>query len=385
MALTIAILTNTGRFAWVNHRMWIRRLQDSGHRVVLLTDPGSFGDRLTSLGIAVFPVEIPRTIAPIADLRALLATRSILRRVRPDVVHTYTSKAGVLGRIAGRLAGVPVVVHTLQGLPFYAGQPRGRYALYAFFEWVAARFGDALFSEGREDAATARSLRLAPRARLHHIGSGIPAAEFDRRFAAAHREATRRALGLSVETRAIAVPARLEPVKGHAFFLDAIGALQRETKRPFVVLFAGEGPLRAELDARAQALGLAAHVRFLGFVEDMVGLLKAADIVALPSEKEGIPRVVMEAMLAGLPVVATDVLGTREVVVNGVTGYLAPFGDPAAMAKSLAYLVERPEACRRMGVAGRERALSRFDDRKVAARVEDLYTALLRERRAVTI
>lgn len=380
MGRTIALVTNTGRFAWVNLRPGIDRLLEDGHRVVVLTDAGPIRERLTSLGVEVVEVPISRRIDPPADAAALVRLFRAFRRLRPDVVHTYTSKAGVLGRIAGRLAGVPAVVHTLQGLPFYEGQPRARYALYAALEWISGRFGHALFAENRGDAATARSMGLASRDRLHHIGSGIAAADLDRRLEAADREGARRAHGASGETGVILLPARLEAVKGHAFFLDVLDELRRTTTVPFVCWFAGDGPLRGPLEQRVKALCLDGCVRFLGFVDEMPTLLRAADILALPSEKEGIPRVVLEGMVARLPVVATDVLGTREVVANGITGLLAAFGDARSMAKHLAYLLERPAARRRMGRAGRERALRRFDDRKVAARMRSLYAGLLRGR-----
>jgi len=374
---TIALVTNTDRFAFVNHGSRIRALQERGHRVVVLTDVGEYRDQLFSMGIEVHHVPIARHIAPIDDLHSLWCCFRALRSIQPDIVHTHTSKAGVLGRIAGRLAGVPVVVHTLQGLPFYEGQPRARSILYASLEWIAGQFGHAVFSESREDLAQARSLRLGRRDRLFHIGSGIRFQDIERQMQTEARSTLKDQLQIHNDAVVLLFPARLEPVKGHSFFLDVMQDLGTRSKSPFVCLCAGDGPLRSELETRAHDLGLASSIRFLGFRDDLPALLRVADILVLPSEKEGIARVLLEAMAARIPIVATDVTGTREVVVSGVTGLLSPFGATHSMARNLAYLIERPEARARFGRAGRERVRRVFDERKVPERIDGLYRILL--------
>lgn len=374
--MRIVLFPNTGFFAWVLLQDRIRLLRELGHEVVVMTRLEEFRERLETLGVDLVDLPIARTIDPLKDLRALILTTLHLRRLRPDVLNAYTSKTGFLGRVAGRLAGVPLVVHTLQGLPFYEGQPRLRYGFYVLLEWIAGRFGHALFSENREDLELARRYRLAPVSRLHHIGSGVMISRLDEAMRSRDRRRAREELGVPDGTRVIFFPARLEPVKGHAFFFRVLARLRVISPAPFVCLCAGQGHLRAELEDRVRALGLDDLVRFLGFHDDVPALLAAADVMVLPSEKEGIPRAVMEAMAARLPVVAADVRGTREVVVPGETGYLSPWGDADAMAGHLARLLESPEQRARLGEAGRRRAEAIFDDRGVVRRMDALYRKL---------
>ena len=165
-------------------------------------------------------------------------------------------------------------------------------------------------------------------------------------------------------------------MKGHAFFFDVLARLRQITQESFVCLCAGQGHLREQLERRVNRLGLTDWVRFLGFHDDVPKLLAASDIMVLPSEKEGIPRSIMEAMAARLPVVAADVRGTREVVISGETGYLSRWGDADTMAGHLARLLEDPSQRTRLGEAGRRRAEEVFDDRRVVQRMDTLYREL---------
>jgi glycosyltransferase involved in cell wall biosynthesis len=187
-------------------------------------------------------------------------------------------------------------------------------------------------------------------------------------------------LGAAPGTAVILVAARLEPVKGHRFLLDVLDELRRRTSASFLCACAGEGEEQPGLEVRTRELALEDRVRFLGFVEDLPTLLAASDVVALSSEKEGIPRIAMEAMAAKRPVVATNVMGTRETVAHGVTGLLSPPGDVVAMARNLAFLVERPWARHLMGAAGPARVRRFFDDRRVVDRMLRAYEALMPSR-----
>jgi glycosyltransferase involved in cell wall biosynthesis len=374
--MRIVLFPNTDFFAWVLLQDRIRLLRDMGHDVVVMTKLGRFRPQLETLGVELVDVPIARTINPVTDARALIQVSRHLLRLRPDVLNAYTSKTGFLGRVAGRVAGVPLVVHTLQGLPFYEGQPRALYGLYVFLEWIAGRFGHALFSENREDLDLARRYRLAPEQRMHHIGSGVMISRLDDALRSCDRQRARDKLGIPAGTPVIFFPARLEPVKGHAFFFRVLARLREISPAPFVCLCAGQGYLRAELEEQVRTLDLVDRVTFLGFHDDVPELLAASDVMVLPSEKEGIPRSIMEAMAARLPVVAADVRGTREVVVSGETGYLSRWGDADTMAGHLARLLEDPNQRIRLGEAGRRRAEAIFDDRGVVRRMDALYREL---------
>lgn len=379
MPRSIAFVTNTDFFAWVLMRARFAMLQRRGHRVFVFTNLGRYRERLETLGVELRHVPIPRNISPWNDAKSLALLVRLLKQERPDVVNTYTSKAGFLGRLAGRIAGIRVVVHTMQGVPFHEGLPGWKQMLYRALEGWGASWGDAILSENREDLSTAERLGWRGRrlARPLHLGSGVLVDKIVTAVENTDRDAIRARHGVEGGLPVVLVAARLELVKGHDHFFRALRLLADRRSAPFEVWIAGEGPREEELRSLVRALDLESRVKFLGFVDDVSALLAVADVVCLPSQKEGLPRIVMEAMAAARPVVATNVLGTREVVVNGVTGLLSPPNDAMALARHLEFLLDRPEARRTMGIAGRERVRARFDDRRVVDRMEAIYERLL--------
>ena len=322
---------------------------------------------LRAAGIPVVTLPLPRSLDP-ARLGAVLARlTAYLVRERVDLVHTHCSVPGVVGRIAARLAGVPVVVHTVHG--FYFHEPRSPVARRAALavEQLCGRITDVLLTQNREELALAHRHGIGPRGRCHWIGNGIDV----RRFVPAPRPAHDRVT--------ITCVARLEPVKNHGMLFAAAAALRR-SGAAFQLKLVGEGPLRGSYEARCAELGLAGTVEFLGRREDVDQVLAGSDIATLVSLREGIPRAVLEAMAAGLPVVATDVPGTREAVRHGETGLLVPSGDAEALARSLGFLIDHPNARRWLGRHGRKRAVAEFDERTVIDALEHAYRDALRDR-----
>lgn len=359
----------------------VRHLDRRRFDVALVTGPG--GELLEEAGaipdcrLHVVP-DLVREIAPVHDLRALVALARLLARERREaggrlIVHTHSSKAGILGRAAACLAGVPVVVHSIHGYGFHAGQPAVVRRLYVALEQAAARWTDAFVAVAEESRRTGVALGLFPAERCEMIRSGIEIEAFRPR--AGVREATRAALGVPPAAVLVGMIACLKPQKAPEDFVAAAARIRAAVPEACFVL-AGDGERRGAVEAAVRAAGLEGRFRLLGWRRDVPELLAAIDVLVLTSRWEGLPRVIPQAMAAGRPVVATRVNGSPEAVRDGVTGYLVPPGDVAGLAARVVELLRDPARRAAMGRAGAA-AVGEFDAAEMVRRQEALYERLL--------
>ncbi len=352
-----------------------------GHDVLLLTGPttGPEGELLGEAARRNVPVEevpgLVRPIAPLKDWRACRLLRERFRALRPDVVHTHSSKAGVLGRIAARKAGVPVVVHTIHGLPFHRYQDPLRNWLYARAESYAARRCDRIICVADAMTRQAVAAGVAPPDHFVTVHSGMEVESFV--AARSQREDMRARLGYSADDFVIVKLARLFELKGHEFVLDAAAALSRSHPRARFLLV-GDGMLREALEERARKLGIADRVKFAGLVPaaEVPGYLAAADLAVHASLREGLPRVVPQALLTGTPVVAFDLDGAPEVIRHGETGLLVPPRDTTALTRALARMMDDPEFAAGTAAAGRDLAASLFSVERMVNAIDAVYSEL---------
>jgi glycosyltransferase involved in cell wall biosynthesis len=317
--------------------------------------------RVTSLG---------REISPIDDLRALGSVISIARRFQPDIVHTHLAKAGTIGRIAARVVGARVVIHTYHGTVFrgYFGPRKSR----AFIEieralsHVTTRIVAITAGQRRDLIA----LGIGDERKVVEIPLGLPLAEF---LDPLDRSSARAALQIDRDVPLIAIVARLVPVKDVSMFLKAMASVPS----PAVALVVGDGFLRAELEAESVALGLSERCRFLGWRADVKSIYAAADVIALTSQNEGSPVSIIEAMAAGKAVVATAVGGVPDVVTDGSTGTLVPAGDAQAFSAAVRGLLADPLRRERLGAAARRAVYPAYDARRLIADMSSLYSSLV--------
>jgi glycosyltransferase involved in cell wall biosynthesis len=357
----------------------LRAVRDAGGTALGISAPGPWVDELEREGIRHVPLR-SSTRAPDlgADLRAARELWTILRRERVDVLHTHNPKPGVYGRIIGRGARVPIVVNTVHGLYATEEDPVTKRSLVYGLEAVASRFSDAELFQNPEDLALMQRLHLTRHAAL--LGNGVDLARFDAtRFTTEQRRSVRAELGATDDTIVVGTVGRLVAEKGYPELFDAMSRLP-DAGYVLVVVGAGDPDKPDALDPSLVARARDEGVRFLGHRDDVDALYAAMDVFVLASHREGFPRAAMEATAMGVPVVATNVRGCRQVVEHDHTGLLVPVRDPAALARAIAALGDDPGRRARMGAASVVRARDQFDERKVVETVLTTYKTVARRK-----
>jgi glycosyltransferase involved in cell wall biosynthesis/ribosomal protein S18 acetylase RimI-like enzyme len=320
-------------------------------------------------------------MALLEDARALFELAATFRRLRPAIVHTHNPKPGLYGRAAARMAGVPIVVNTLHGLYATPEDRVSKRAIVYGLERLATTCSDAELIQNPEDVAVLQRLRV-PNRKLTFLGNGIDLERFDPSSVTARDAASaRHELGAVEPTDVVVgVVGRLVREKGLTEVIEAARRLRRH--RPelrFAVIGPDEPDKSGSLTPDERSRGADSGVRFLGSRGDVVRLYAAMDVYVLASHREGFPRSAMEAAAMGVPVVATDIRGGRQVVDPDVTGVLIPPRDPAALIDAIADLATDPERRRRMGAAGREKAIREFDQQRCIDLTLSTYRRLLTE------
>jgi len=336
---------------------------------------GPMVSRYAEAVTGVVTVSGKRFISP----RAIVTMARVMRRLQADIVHTclYTSDVG--GILAARIAGVPRVVAHVVGHNFYVTDERGmrrlrKRMLSSCYRWVY-RMADQVIAVSeavKADLVHRRGVRVAPR-KIMVLRHGL----LDHHAPTASAEAITRVkalCGVDEDSRLIAVIANLIPMKGHPYLLRALVRVAEAVPKATCVLV-GDGPSRFELEGLVRQLGLNGRVVFAGILSEEFkhAVLQASQLVVLPSLSEGLPVVLLEAMAAGKPVVASDVGGVREIVDNGVTGFVVPPKDPEALGKAISSLLLDPVLADRLGHAGRSRAETQCSFDEMMARFQDLY------------
>lgn len=339
---------------------------------------------LEQLGVPVYPLAMRRAIHPADDSRALARLISLLRLGQYDIIHAHSSKAGFLSRLAAKVAGGPATVYAPHGLYFLGLRSPLKRRFYLALEQLAGRMTDRLIAVSQGEREVLLREQIAPPERIVCIENGVMPLSapvgYDRR-------AQRTALGQAGDGPLIGTVARLAEQKNPALFLEAAARLlQRRPDARFV--WCGGGELAEQTKARAEALGIAHAFRLLGHREDVVPILAAFDLFWLTSSYEGLPCVLLEAMALSIPVVATDVVGTRDAL-QGHAGLLVPPDNAVAFADSTLTLLEQPARLEALARAGYQRYRERGQARRMVAETEQLYHDLVqmhkgRQRNAVT-
>jgi glycosyltransferase involved in cell wall biosynthesis len=357
-------------------------LRERGHEVTLISGPtcgpeGSLVERARGGGYRFIELpELIRSVNPWIDARAVRELRSLLRRLKPDIVHTHSSKAGIVGRFAAYRARVPGIIHTIHGMSFNRTQSWPARRAYAYLERAAARRCDAIVTVADAMIDQSVAAGVAPRSKFMTIYSGMEIDLFTpTRY---DRAAVRRSWGVTDEQVVVGTVARLFRKKGYEQLLPIMAlAARREPLLRFV--WVGDGAHRSEYEAELSRLGLRDRVTLTGLVppDEIPGLIAGFDILAHTSQWEGLPRAVVQALLMRVPAVAFAIDGTPEVVLDNRTGRLVPLDDLTGFASAICELADDASIRRGMSLAGRELCIDRFDWRQMVERLEVLYGRVL--------
>lgn len=312
-----------------------------------------------------------REVRPISDMQALAELRGVIRRFKPDLVHTHSSKAGILGRLAAHRERVPVVIHSIHGFGFGPQQPAPVRLAFLAVERLASRWTTAFIAVSQRNLEAGVRLRLFPASRARVIRSGVDLASF-----AAHRggEALRRELGVPSAAPLVVQIVCFKPQKAPERFVEIAARLASRFPAAHFLLV-GDGALRRQLERLRREAGLEGRLHLPGWRRDVPAILDAATVVTLTSRFEGLPRVLVEALAAGVPVVAMAVDGVSEVVRDGENGFLVAPHDVEGVATRVAAILA-DDALRSRLSAGTASGLEEFGREVMVRQQEELYREL---------
>ncbi|MCC6908903.1 MAG: glycosyltransferase family 4 protein [Phycisphaerales bacterium] len=364
----------------------------AGHEVHLAFGPiygpeGSLLERVQAFrtadarGITTHTVpHLVRELSPWRDRMAYSECRRLIAKIDPDIVHTHSSKAGILGRLAGwkegGAAGRRGIIHTIHGLPFHPYESRWRNWVYIQAERIAARRCHAIVTVCDAMKTQALAAKIGRDDLYTTAYSGMETEQF--LDPGVTREQVREQLGLSPEDFVIGTVARLAELKGHDDLLDAIGEIMRVSPN-WKMLWVGDGWWRDRLMSRVRELGLEKQVILTGLVppEQVPAMMRAMDVLVHPSYREGLPRTVPQALLSGVPVVAYSVDGAPEVCIDGQTGRLVAPGQRRALSEAIAWMADHPAERAAMAERGRELCRERFSVQRMVDDLQVVYERVL--------
>jgi glycosyltransferase involved in cell wall biosynthesis len=360
-----------------NTLLTIRGHLEHGHRVTLFTgpSPGPEGSLLHAESISGMETRlIPSLVRPIHPLKDWRAYRALTRAFREgafDVVHTHSSKAGILGRMAASRAKIPFVVHTVHGQAFHPYQSGWKNAVYIAAERVAARHCDRILAVAQAMVDQCVEAGIAPAEKYRVVYSGM---RIDAFLDARPEPELRRRLGIAEDAVVIGKVARLFELKGHDYLINAAPAIVAAFPNA-VFLLVGDGVLRERLEADIRRAGLQDHFFFSGLVppDEVCRYIALMDVLVHLSLREGLPRAVVQALAAGVPAVGFSLDGTPEVIRDGETGFLCAPGDVDAVTRSVNALLADPARAREMGARGQEIVREQFSWKRMADIIEEEY------------
>lgn len=360
---------NTGGAEMMLYRL-LKQLDKTRYSIIVVSiiPLGKIADKIKKLGIDVISMDMTSKL----DVSAIFRLVRFLKDYKPTILHSYLFHANLLGRIAGKIAGVPIIISSIRNTIF-GGQIRELALRYTDF------LSDATTIICETAAKRMISRKVVPKEKLHVIYNGIDPKMYEN-FSEDDRQKMRMEFNIPDTATLLISVGRLQKQKGYPYLIQSAVELKNRGYN-FVWLIAGEGELRFQLEQMVKNYGLEDTIRFLGLREDVPKLMFASDIFVLTSLWEGLPGVVLEAMAVGLPVVATDVGGTPELVEDGTNGFLIPPGNPMKMADAIEKLINMSgEARRKIGSMGKEIVKEKFTVETMARKHEGLYVKLLQKK-----
>jgi len=356
------------------HKPFMKLLQDKGYEVHVATKFGDRQDEFDQIGVVKHNIDFIRSPYSPKVLTSLLQMEKLLRDVHFSLVHVHTPVAAFVTRLACQRTKTHPVLYTAHGFHFYKGAPLKNWLLYYNMEKLAAHWTDGLVTINREDYEVAKRFRLRKDGKLFYVpGVGVNVEAIQQRAAEVDRSAKRRELGIDDKSTVIITVGELNANKNHTQVLRALYKL-RKTNFHYLIVGTGEDELK--LKKTVNQLSLQSNVSFLGFRKDIPELLSASDIFVLTSRREGLPKAILEAMAVGLPIIATDVRGNRDLVKHGENGLIIPLDDVERTAEAIMKLIAEPELKETMGEKSKE-LVKYYDLNNILPQMEQIYDYVL--------
>lgn len=353
------------------HIPFIQYFQNKGYEVHVATKLGERREELEELGIVYYNVDFERSPYSFSNIKALKQLMNIMKKNKYSLVHVHTPVGAFLGRLAAKITGTKPVLYTAHGFHFYKGASIKNWFVYYTMERLVAPWTDGLITMNDEDYNAAKKFRLRTKNALFYVhGVGL---DVDKYYIEDEnrRKELRKEFGFNNRDIVILTVAELNANKNHKQVIDSLENLQNYDNIYYLVV--GVGEYESYLREYIHDKGLDNKVKLLGFRRDIPELLCISDIVALTSMREGLPRCIMEAMAAGKPLIATNIRGNRDLVKNGVNGYLVPINDVSATVEAIKKLVQDKELRTKMGNEGRK-IIKDYSIDKVLKEMDEIYS-----------
>ncbi len=362
----------------------LKFLISQGFDVSVVCSPGKLKEEIEKEGVKAKEITIKRKLfSPISDGIALLQLFFYFKKEKFDIVHTHAPKPALLGQLAAKMAGVPVIVNTIHGLYFTENSPWLKRKVFIFIEKISALYSTLIFSQNGEDMATMLKEKIAKPGKITYLGNGIDMQRFNpEKFSQEFITGKKRDLGIAENVKIVGTVGRLVKEKG---YFDLFEAMKIVLKKYPNVLLLVIGPEDSDKKDRfssriVEEFGIENNVTFLGERQDVDQLYPLMDVFAFASHREGFPRSVIEAMAMERAIIATNIRGCREQINDQVHGLVIPPGNPPALANAIMYLLEKPDKAHQMAQEAKVRAQKEFDEHLVFERLNQEYSRLIKER-----
>lgn len=360
------------------HIPFMKLLSDMGYEVEVAASNVGFTDKIEEEGFRVYNIPFSRNPFSFTNIKTAAILLKLMKKNKYIMVHTHTPVASFIGRIIAKIVGVPHIVYTAHGFHFHEYGSKLRNFLYYRLEEFVGRFTDVLITINKDDYKIAKEKKMVPKGKVVYIkGVGVDANEINpKAVEECSKKKEREKLCITEETYVIMSIGRLDREK---YFDDIIKAMRVIKRRgaKFRLFIAGDGPLKSNLIKLSESFAFEKEATFLGYTENVSELLSLTNVYVSASSREGLPVSVTEAMAMEKPIVAYNIRGVRDLVEDGVNGFLVPFRDVEALAEKIIYLMKHSEVAKEMGKKGREKIEREFSLNMILPQMEKLYKEIL--------
>jgi glycosyltransferase involved in cell wall biosynthesis len=360
------------------HIPFMKLLRGMGYEVEVAASNVGFTERIEKEGFKVNTIPFSRNPLSFSNVKSFFMLYHLIKKEKYIMIHTHTPVASFVGRIAAKLAGVPHIVYTAHGFHFHEHGSKLKNFVYYRLEKFAGRFTDVLITINKDDFEIVKAKSIVPKGKVFYIkGVGVDTKKLNpKNVSESDKKEIKEKFSLSAETHVIVSVGRLEREKHFEHLIEALRIVKEKEVR-FKFFIAGNGPLSSSLLKVAKSFGLEEELVLLGHIDEISNLLSLSDVYVTASLREGLPVSVMEAMAMEKPVVAYNIRGVRDLVEDGVNGFLVPFGDVNGLAEKILYLMKHPEVAEEMGKKGREKVEREFSLNIILPQMEKLYREIL--------